>query len=164
MPPNAVGYIEERNAGDAIAALKQQLAPQCHVCRDGRWQNIPGRELVPGDLIEIKLGDVLPADALLMPGMSIDADESALTGESLPVTHHPGERLMMGSAVKRGESKCVVVGTGKNTAFGTAAKLMAGVTHQGRFQRILFYITLVLLILCIIISLAILVRARRSLT
>jgi H+-transporting ATPase len=191
----AVGYIEESNAGDAIAALKQQLAPKCHALRNGqyvattaalrktsnpcfhlpgdpfscvfhdphhypccRWKTVPGRELVPGDLIEIKLGDVMPADALLMPGMTIDCDESALTGESLPVTHHPYERLMMGSAVKRGESKCIVVGTGKNTAFGTAAKLMAGVVHQGRFQKILFKITLVLLIICLIFSTAILIK------
>ncbi|RYY32481.1 metal-transporting ATPase, partial [archaeon] len=122
------------------------------------WKTIPGRDLVPGDLIEIKLGDVLPADAILLPGMSVDCDEAALTGESLPVTHHPGERLMMGSAVKRGEQKCVVVGTGKNTAFGTAAKLMAGVTHQGRFQKILYRITLVLLVLCLIFSIAIFIR------
>jgi len=153
-----VGFVEERNAGDAIAALKQQLAPKCHVCRNGAWVTIAGKDLVPGDLIEIKLGDVMPADALLMPGMTIDCDESALTGESLPVTHHPWERLMMGSAVKRGESKCIVVGTGKNTAFGTAAKLMAGVTHQGRFQKILYQITLVLLILCLVFSLGIFIK------
>jgi H+-transporting ATPase len=100
----------------------------------------------------------MPADAILMPGMTIDCDESALTGESLPVTHHPGERLMMGSAVKRGESKCVVVGTGKNTAFGTAAKLMAGVKHEGRFQKILFRITLILLIICLVFSAGIFIR------
>ena len=92
-----VGFIEERNAGDAVAALKEKLAPQSHVCRNGKWMNLPGRELVPGDLIEIKLGDVMPADAILLPGMAIECDESALTGESLPVTHHPGERLMMGA-------------------------------------------------------------------
>jgi H+-transporting ATPase len=100
----------------------------------------------------------MPADAILLPGMTVDCDESALTGESLPVTHHPGERLMMGSAVKRGESKCVVVGTGKNTAFGTAAKLMSGVEHEGRFQKILFRITLILLIICIIFSAGIFIK------
>jgi len=147
-----VGYIEERNAGDAIAALKQQLAPQCHVCRDGHWKNIPARELVPGDLIEIKLGDIVPADALLLPGMPMQVDQAALTGESLPVTIHPGDKLKMGSAIKRGESKAVVVATGGNTFFGKAAGMIASVESQGRFQKILFNITLVLLILCLVIA------------
>lgn len=66
-----VGYYEERNAGDAVAALKQQLAPMCHVCRDGSWQNMKARDLVPGDLIEVKLGDIVPADAVILPGMSL---------------------------------------------------------------------------------------------
>ena len=146
----AVGYIEERNAGDAIAALKQQLAPQCHVCRSGRWMNMPARELVPGDLIELKLGDVVPADAMLLVNQqSMEVDQAALTGESLPVTIQPGEKLKMGSAIKRGEAKAVVVATGANTFFGKAAGMIAGVVHQGRFQLILFRITLVLLALCL---------------
>ena len=145
-----VGYIEERNAGDAIAALKQQLAPQCHVCRNGKWNNMPARELVPGDLIELKLGDVVPADAMLLLGQqSMEVDQAALTGESLPVTIEPGEKLKMGSAIKRGEAKGVVVATGPNTFFGKAAGMIAGVVHQGRFQLILFRITLGLLALCL---------------
>ena len=146
----AVGYIEERNAGDAIAALKQQLAPQCHVCRDGKWTNQPARELVPGDLIELKLGDVVPADAQLLVGQqSMEVDQAALTGESLPVTIFPGDKLKMGSAIKRGEARAVVVATGANTFFGKAAGMIAGVVHQGRFQMILFRITLILLALCL---------------
>jgi H+-transporting ATPase len=147
-----VGYIEERNAGDAIAALKQQLAPQCHTCRDGTWQTIPARELVPGDLLEIKLGDIVPADALLLPGMPMQVDQAALTGESLPVNIHPGDKLKMGSAIKRGESKAVVIGTGGNTFFGKAAGMIASVESHGRFQKILFNITLILLILCLVIA------------
>ena len=131
-----VGYIEERNAGDAIAALKQQLAPQCHVCRDGRWQNMAAKNLVPGDLIELKLGDVVPADAvLLMNQMEMQVDQSALTGESLPVNIQPGQKLKMGSAIKRGESKAVVTQTGGNTFLGTAAGLLASVEHEGRAWR-----------------------------
>jgi len=145
-----VGYIEERNAGDAIAALKQQLAPQCHVCRSGVWKNMAARELVPGDLIELKLGDVVPADTFLLLGQhSMEVDQAALTGESLPVTIAAGDKLKMGSAIKRGEGKGVVVATGANTFFGKAAGMIAGVVHQGRFQLILFRITLVLLALCL---------------
>ena len=153
-----VGYIEERNAGDAIAALKAQLAPQCHVCRDGKWETVPARELVPGDLIEIKLGDVVPADATLLPGMQMQVDQSALTGESLPVNIHPGDKLKMGSAIKRGESKAVVVATGLNTFFGKAAGLIASVESHGRFQKILFNITLILLVLCLVIAAIIFVK------
>ena len=69
--PPAVGFIEERNAGDAIAALRQQLAPQCHVCRGGEWKNMPARLLVPGDVIELKLGDVVPADGVLLDGTAV---------------------------------------------------------------------------------------------
>jgi H+-transporting ATPase len=147
-----VGYTEERNAGDAISALKNALKPMAHVCRDSVWSNMAARELVPGDLIEVKLGDVVPADAILLPGMTIQADQSALTGESLPTTVHPGMKLMMGSAIKRGESKAIVVQTGANTFLGKAAGLLAGVEHTGRFQKILNQITLSLLIICLIFA------------
>ena len=130
-----VGYIEERNAGDAIAALKSALKPAAHCCRDGEWFNMSARDLVPGDLIEVKLGDVVPADAILLPGMSIQADQSALTGESLPTSIDPGGKLKMGSAIKRGESKAVVTQTGGNTFLGTAAGLLASVEHEGRAWR-----------------------------
>ena len=147
-----VGYIEESNAGDAIAALKNALKPTAHACRDGEWSNVSARDLVPGDLIEVKLGDVIPADAVLLPGMPLQVDQSALTGESLPTTIHPGDKLKMGSAVKRGESKAIVAQTGGNTFLGKAAGLMAGVVHVGRFQKILFNITLILLVMCLIIA------------
>ena len=153
-----VGFVEERNAGDAVQALKNQLASKCHVLRNGVWATIPGRELVPGDMIEIVIGDVLPADCILLGKDTVSCDQSALTGESLPVECSPGMRLMMGAAIKRGEAKTIVCGTGKHTAFGEAAKLISGVTHEGRFQKILFRITLVLLILCLIFSLGIFIR------
>jgi H+-transporting ATPase len=83
---------------------------------------------VPGDLLELKLGDVVPADAVLLPGqMSMQVDQAALTGESLPVTISPGEKLKMGSAIKRGEAKAVVVATGANTFFGKAAAMISQV-------------------------------------
>ena len=108
--------------------------------------HIPARNLVPGDLIELKLGDVVPADAVLLANQHpLQVDQSALTGESLPVNIAPGEKLKMGSAIKRGEGKAVVVATGANTFFGKAAAMIAGVVHQGRFQAILFKITLILL-------------------
>lgn len=153
-----VGFIEEHNAGNAIAALKERLAPQARVCRNGVWQTLPARELVPGDLLELKLGDVLPADCILGPGLPFEVDQSALTGESLPTTVHPGGKLFMGSAVKRGESKAIVVATGKLTFFGKAAEMMNITDAQGRFQKILFKITLWLLAVSIVLTAIIFVK------
>ena len=137
-----VGFIEESKAGDAIAALKSQLAPQCHVCREGKWMNMPAKNLVPGDLLELKLGDVVPADAILLDGQPLQVDQSALTGESLPATIHPWGHLKMGSAVKRGESKAIVSATGARTFFGTAAAMISSVNELGNLAKILLHVRL----------------------
>ena len=81
-----VGFWEEYQAGNAIAALKNQLALRARVLRSGDWLQIPARELVPGDVIQLRFGDIIPADAILLEGDPIEVDQSALTGESLPVT------------------------------------------------------------------------------
>ncbi len=85
-----VGFLQERKAENAIELLKKQLAPNARVLRDGAWQEIPARELVPGDIVHIRLGDIVPADALLGNGKYLLLDESALTGESLPVEKEAG--------------------------------------------------------------------------
>jgi H+-transporting ATPase len=149
-----VGYVEEHNAGNAVAALKSRLQPTCRVIRhdnNGVIRNLlPARELVPGDVVELKLGNVVPADCVLLgdpsnPLHSIQVDESALTGESLPKTSHAHDKVLMSSAVKLGEIRAVVVATGPNTFFGKAAKLIAqGSEGQGRFQRVLFLMTVTL--------------------
>lgn len=161
-----VGFIEERNAGNAIAALKNSLRPSCRVCRSGSWETSDATTLVPGDLIELVIGDVVPADAILLQGDPLQVDQSALTGESLPVTIHPGGKVKMGSSVKRGELKAVVCATGANTFFGKAADLLNIEDTQGRFQKILFKITLALLfislILCAIIFIDLLVTAKKD--
>lgn len=158
-----VGFIEEKNAGNAIAALKNSLRPSCRVCRNGVFTSGDATTLVPGDLIELVIGDVVPADAILLQGDPLQVDQSALTGESLPTTIHPGGKVKMGSSVKRGELKAVVCATGKNTFFGKAADLLNIEDTQGRFQKILFKITLGLLfislILCAIIFIDLLVTA-----
>ena len=136
-----VGFIEESKSGDAIAALKSQLAPQCHVCREGKWMNMPAKNLVPGDLLELKLGDVVPADAILLDGQPLQVDQSALTGESLPATIHPWGHLKMGSAVKRGESKAIVSATGARTFFGTAAAMISSVNELGHLAKVLLHVS-----------------------
>jgi H+-transporting ATPase len=99
-----VGFWEKHQAGNAIAALKATLAIKARVKRDGKWVNPAARELVPGDSIRLRLGDIVPADARLLDGDEISVDQSALTGESLPATRKSGEAVFSGSIVRRGES------------------------------------------------------------
>jgi H+-transporting ATPase len=130
-----VGFWEEYQAGNAIAALKARLALQARVSRDGAWTTVPARELVPGDLIRLRLGDIIPADATLRPGDPVEVDQSALTGESLPVTHQGGETVYSGSVVRRGEIDADVTATGPRTYFGKTAQLVAEAHTVSHFQR-----------------------------
>ena len=130
-----VGFWEEFQAGNAIAALKAQLALEARVKRDGEWTTMPARELVPGDLIRLRLGDIVPADARLLEGDPIEVDQSALTGESLPVVHKTGETVYSGSIVKQGEIDAVVQGTGKNTYFGKTAAWWRKPARSATFRR-----------------------------
>ena len=102
--------------------------------------------LVPGDLINLKLGNIVPADSLLKEGKPLEVDQAALTGESLPATKHPGERVLMGSVIVRGELEALVLHTGKNTFFGRAAGMVskASEEQQGRFAKVMFQNTMVL--------------------
>lgn len=148
MLNGCVSYVEEKNAGDAIAALKANLAPKSVVRRGGSESRIDARYLVPGDVILVKLGDIVPADAEVMGNPSkdqLEVDQAALTGESLPVTIFAGEMIKMGSTIKRGDLDAVVCFTGPNTFFGNAAALVASVNQVGRFQKVLFSITMFLL-------------------
>lgn len=106
-----IAWFENAKAGNAVAALKAALAPKAYVRRDGKWGPIDAALLVPGDLISLKLGDVVPADCVLCEGGTMDLDQSGLTGESLPVTKHPGELCFSGTVVKRGEMESFVQGT-----------------------------------------------------
>jgi len=131
----AVGFWEEHQAGNAIAALRKKLAITARVQRDGKWKAVPARELVPGDLIRIRTGDIVPADCPLMEGEPIEVDQSALTGESLPVSRKCGETIYSGSVVKRGEINGLVSATGKNTYFGKTAHLVEAAKTTSHFQR-----------------------------
>ena len=116
-----VGFWEEFQAGNAIADLKATLALQARVKRDGTWTTVPAREMVPGDLMRIRIGDIIPADARLLEGDPIQVDQSALTGESLPVTRNSGEAVYSGSILKQGEIDALVYATGQSTYFGKTA-------------------------------------------
>ncbi len=130
-----VGFWEEHQAGNAIDALKADLAIKARVKRDGKWINPPAREVVPGDVIRMRLGDIVPADARLFDGDAIEVDQSALTGESLPVERNPGDAVFSGSIVRQGEINALVYGTGKNTYFGKTASLVAEAHTVSHFQK-----------------------------
>jgi len=130
-----VGFWEEFQAGNAIAALKATLALRARVKRDGTWTTIPTRELVPGDVIHIGIGDIVPADTRLLGGDPVMVDQSALTGESLPVTRKSGEAVYSGSILKQGEIDGLVYGTGQNTYFGKTAHLVETAHTVSHFQQ-----------------------------
>lgn len=134
---STISFIEENNAGNAAAALMARLAPKAKVLRDGKWSEEDASVLVPGDIISIKLGDIIPADARLLEGDPLKIDQSALTGESLPVTKNPGGGVYSGSTCKQGEIEAVVIATGVHTFFGKAAHLVDSTTHVGHFQQVL---------------------------
>jgi H+-transporting ATPase len=131
----AVGFWEEYQAGNAVAALKAKLAIRARARREGKWTVLPARELVPGDLIRVRLGDIVPADARLLEGDPVEVDQSALTGESLPVTRKTGETLYSGSIIRQGETDALVYGTAQNTYFGKTAQLVEEAHTVSHFQR-----------------------------
>ncbi|OIV99783.1 hypothetical protein TanjilG_26121 [Lupinus angustifolius] len=134
---STISFIEENNAGNAAAALMAGLAPKTKVLRDGKWSEEEAAILVPGDIISIKLGDIVPADARLLEGDPLKIDQSALTGESLPVTKNPGDEVFSGSTCKQGEIEAIVIATGVHTFFGKAAHLVDSTNQVGHFQKVL---------------------------
>ena len=134
-----VGFWEEHQAANAIAALKEQLARLGRVKRDGEWQTIGAEQIVPGDLLMVQRGDVIPADARILTG-TVDADESALTGESLPVSKGPGEDLYSGTVVSRGAPTARVLATGLATEFGRTAALTGEEGPPSHFQAAIYSI------------------------
>ncbi|MFI5783308.1 plasma-membrane proton-efflux P-type ATPase [Nocardia sp. NPDC051570] len=144
-----VGFTEERQAGNAIDALKAKLAINARVVRDGQWVTPPARELVPGDVIRLRLGDIIPADARLLDGDEIEVDQSALTGESLPATCGPGAAVFSGSIVRRGEIGALVYATGTETYFGETADLVQSAHTVSHFQRAVLKIGNYLIILAV---------------
>jgi len=142
-----VGFWEECQAGNAIAALKARLAINARVIRDGKWVTPAARELVPGDVIRMHLGDIVPADARLLDGDPVEVDQSALTGESLPATRKPGEAVFSGSIIRRGEIGALVYATGAKTYFGKTAQLVQEAHTVSHFQKAVLKIGKYLIIL-----------------
>ncbi|KAI0765814.1 hypothetical protein BC629DRAFT_1442883 [Irpex lacteus] len=135
---SAIGFYEERNAGNAVKALMDSLAPKAKVKRNGTWSEIESSDLVPGDIIAFKIGDIVPADCRLVEAVNVSIDQAALTGESLPQSKKLGDQCFSGSTCKQGEAEGVVISTGANTFFGRAASLVGQDDDTtGHLQKIL---------------------------
>jgi len=144
-----VGFWQEHKAGNAIELLKQRLAIKARVLRDGKWQEMPAGELVPGDIARLRLGDIIPADVKLIDGDYILTDESALTGESLPIEKHLSDVGYASSIVKQGEMNALVVNTGARTFFGKTTTLVEEAKTPSHFQKAISKIGDYLIILAI---------------
>ena len=118
-----MGLMQEKRAMAALALLRQRLTINSRVQRDGRWQTVSAAELVPGDLVRLRVGDVVPADVRLSEGRVL-LDQSVLTGESMPLEQAPGDMAYSGTTVNRGEATGVVAATGARTYFGKTAELV----------------------------------------
>jgi H+-transporting ATPase len=156
-----VGFWQEYKAANALEALKKQLALKARALRDGAWREVPADQLAPGDIIRLRLGDIIPADVKLFEGDFLSVDQSALTGESLPVSKKPGDVAYSGSVAKLGEMVALVTGTGENTFFGRTAKLVRTAGVASHFQKAvlqigdyLIYLSIGLVIVLILVQLA----------
>ena len=155
-----VGFWQEYQAGNAIEQLKKNLALKARAFRDGQWISIDASQLVPGDQVKIRLGDVVPADIALLKGDYLSIDQSALTGESLPVDKRTGDLIYSSSIAKQGEMTGVVTSTGTHTYFGKTAKLVSTAKSVSHFQKAvmhigdyLIFISLALVIVLVLVGL-----------
>lgn len=144
-----IGFWQEHTADNAIELLKQRLALKAKVLRDGKWREIHARGLVPGDIIRVRLGDIIPADIKLIDGDYISVDESALTGESLPVEKEISDIAYSGSIIRQGEMDALVTAIGMNTFFGKTARLVSEAKTQSHFQKAVIKIGDYLIVLAI---------------
>lgn len=153
-----LSFVQENEANRALVLLRSRLSVQARAIRDGRWQLIPAEELVPGDVIHLRLGDLAPADARLFDGL-VEADQSDLTGESQPVEKSAGAIVYAGSRIKRGEASGEVTATGRHTNFGKTAELVKTAKTASHLQEIIFAIVKYLVVLDAVLVGALLVYA-----
>jgi H+-transporting ATPase len=164
----AVGFWQEHQAANAVEALKRQLALKARAKRDGQWTEIDAVNLVPGDVVRLRLGDIIPADVRLVDGDYLSVDQSALTGESLPVDKGVGDLAYSSSVAKQGEMVALVTATGKNTYFGRTARLVSTAKSVSHFQQAVLtigdYLIYLSLGLAAVLLLAMLIRGAGVLT
>ena len=130
-----VGFWQDNKAANALAALKKGLAPRARVLRDGQWAACDAADLVPGDIVSVEAGQIIPADLVLTDGKYLSCDQSSLTGESVPVAKKIGDKAYSGSIAKQGAMTGVVMATGNKTFFGRTAKLVGAAGAASHSQR-----------------------------
>ena len=134
-----LSFTQENRAHNALSLLRQKLTVQVTTRRNGQWQRIQAENIVPGDIIHLRMGDLIPADAILIDGQ-VEVDQSALTGESLPVEAGAEQMVYAGAVIKRGETTCEVTSTGVNTKFGKTAELVREAKTVSHLEEIIFTI------------------------
>ena len=154
-----VSFMQERRAAGVVATLRRRLQVSARVLREANWQVVPARELVPGDIVRVRSGDIIPADVKLLAG-ALTVDQSALTGESKDSEKKPGDSLSSGSVVRRGEGNGVVLLTGAKTYFGRTTELVQQARPKlhidavvAKIVRWLFLVVGVLLVMVVVLSL-----------
>ncbi len=164
-----LGFVQEYRAERALEALKKMLTPTIRVLRDGKEEEAPSRELVPGDILLLEAGDRIPADARLIENHALRCDEAPLTGESVPVTKDmkpldPGARVsdrknmvFTGTTVAFGRGRAVITSTGMNTEFGKIAREVAAVETEKtplekRTEEIGKWLGIVALLICLLVA------------
>ncbi|HQR70872.1 MAG TPA: plasma-membrane proton-efflux P-type ATPase [Burkholderiaceae bacterium] len=155
----AVAFVQERRARDALALLRKQLHVKARVLRDGEWRQIPAEQVVPGDVVHVRAGDLVPADLVLFNG-ALALDQAALTGESLPVDVGPGKPAYTGAIVRQGEASGEVTATGAHTFFGRTAELVRTSSAPSHMQRTIFAIVKRLVIFDAVLVALVVVFAR----
>ena len=148
----AVGFWQDNKAANALAALKKGLALRARVRRDGKWETLDARDLVPGDVVDIAGGQIVPADVVLIDGEYLSCDQAALTGESLPVSKKVGDQAYSGSIAKQGSMTGLVTATGSNTFFGRTAKLVGSAGAVSHSQRAVTQVGDFLLLLALVLA------------
>ncbi len=153
-----IGFLHARGSQKAVDLLKQRLAIKAKVLRDANWTTEDAGGIVPGDVLLVKLGDIIPADAKIITG-DLSIDESALTGESLPVEKQVSDVVYSGAVVRRGEARCIAINTGSNTYFGKTAELVKIAKPKSHQEEIMMAIVKYMMYLGIVASLVVAVFA-----
>ena len=152
------GEFQEKRAKKAIGYLHQQLQIHVRTLRNGVWQTLPSRELVPGDIVHVRVGDIAPADMEIISG-TVSVDESALTGESIDVTKQAGEILFSASTIRHGEVIAGVSAIGMKSSYGKTAELVRTAEAPGRLQALLFHIVRYLAYLDVVLAVILVITA-----
>ncbi|BDC18054.1 plasma-membrane proton-efflux P-type ATPase [Acidianus sp. HS-5] len=151
-----VSFVQEKRAENAVELLKQKLNVKARVLRDGKWEVLPARLLVPGDIVHIRLGDIVPADVKLFEG-EVLVDQSALTGESVPVEKSKINVVYSGSIIRRGEASGIVIATGEKTYFGKTTELVQTAKAESHLEKLIMNIVKYLIIVDVALVIALFV-------